>query len=181
MESQLMGTTGEGLKGHQGPLAVDGDFLPPADADFSVDRVINLMGSIVGIETEMKGNLALCERNNPLQQGSVVFDHLTVSKLGREMAMGCPGQGQGHQPGGVHIQTMHSRLGDAQRQEVPQAGNHRISPAWAPTGNGQEPPGFVNHYQGWIAIQDVQERAAGHDKPQSMKPRIGRHFSLQAA
>ena len=93
--------------------------------------------------------------------------------------MGRLGQGQDHQPGGVHVQTVHGRLGDTLRQEVPQPGDHRISPGRAPTGNRQETAGFIDHYQRWIAMEEGKSRA-GHDRPQSTKPRIGRHFCVQA-
>ena len=58
MEPQLMGATGERLEGHQGPLAIGCDLAPLADPYFTVDRVIDLMGPIVGIKAKREDNLA---------------------------------------------------------------------------------------------------------------------------
>ncbi len=117
VQAELMGASGQGGEFDPTASSFDGHESPVADAHLAVQRVINLVGAVVRIQSERQGDLTCLLGDYPLQQGDIVLVHQPFGKLDGKMAMGRAGPGHYHQAGGVHVEAVYGRLVDTVREQ----------------------------------------------------------------
>lgn len=110
VNSELMGTSGQGLEEHPGKAVLNADLFPSGNADFSVDGVVDLHGPIVDIKTKGEFKRPAFAFQFSLQQSDIMFLSLATMELNRNMAVGGGGPRDNYQARGIHIQSVHRRL-----------------------------------------------------------------------
>ncbi len=81
MDSDLVGPSCDGMKSDTGEAVLDRDFLPMGGAYFAVDFVVDLIGTIVDIETEGQRNGALISIKFTIKKCDVVLFRLAFLEL----------------------------------------------------------------------------------------------------
>jgi hypothetical protein len=100
VQAQLMGASGQGDEFDPAAISFDAYSSPAADAHLPVQWVINLVGQVVRVKPERKGDLACLVVESSLQQGDIVLVHLPFLKLDGKIPNGPLWSGPNHQPGG---------------------------------------------------------------------------------
>ncbi len=154
MDPELMGPAGFGSEQNPAAMVFNADFAPAGYTEFPMHRIMDLVGSVVHIQTERQPDLPLMVFNDTLQHGHILFLHLTIPELARKILMRQNGQGQHHQAGGVHIQAVHGRLRDAVRNSPFQPVDDTILLVRAFAGHGQESGRFVDYHQKGVLVDD---------------------------
>lgn len=126
VNSELMGTSGQGLEEHAGKTVLNADLFPSSNSDFSVDGVVDLHGPIVDIKTKGEFKSPALSIQFPLQQSDITFLGLATMELNRNMAVGGGGPRDNHQARGIHIQPVHGRLFRTAGIESPYSVAHAI-------------------------------------------------------
>lgn len=115
---ELMGTTGERGERDPGVFPIHSDFFPDGDAHLALHCIVNLLGTVVRVKSEGEVDFTAVFCKNPLYHGCVAFVHLAVGKAAGKCTMGDSGHGKDHQPGGVHVQSVHRRLANHGGEEA---------------------------------------------------------------
>ena len=113
MDSDLVGSSGDGVESDAGEAVLDRDFLPMGGAHFTVDLIVDLMGAIFDIEAEGERNGAFIAIKDTLEKGDVMLLRLAFLKLPGEITMSLLGQGEHEEAGGVHVKAMDRGLRNA--------------------------------------------------------------------
>lgn len=113
MDPQLVGAPGLWFEMNAGDAIFHCQFSPAGDANLAMDFVVDLVGSVVDIEAEGKGDGSFLRCNFAIEESLVDFLRLVVLKLNGEIAVGFRGEGQNEEPRGVHVEPMNRRVVDA--------------------------------------------------------------------
>ncbi len=154
VDTELVGASGDGGEFDTGVLAFDGLFFPVGDPYFSVNLVVDLNGAVVDIETEGEGDGAAVLGGDSFDDGEVGFGGLAFLELDGKVAVGCFGEGEDHEPGGIHVEPVDGWL----RNAVGELGEDAVGDgveSFGPTpGDGEQSPGFVNDDKVFVVMKD---------------------------
>ena len=158
VNSKLVGAPCQGLERHAGKPILNSNFFPPGNTDFPVNRVIDLHGSIVYIETkgEFEGPALLLQFS--LEQRDIPFLRLTSMELNRNMPVGSRRARDNHQPRRIHIKPVHRWLFGASGIESPDPTAHAVQLVGATPGHRKHPALLVDHNKISVLVNDVEKR-----------------------
>lgn len=156
MEPQLVGSTGERSEFDSGSAAFYCQTSPEGDAHLAVQRVMNLIGPVVGIESEGEVYFTIVPGDDTFEDGNITLADQALLELTTKMAMCFTVDGQHHQPGGVHVESMHRRLSDHAGQQASDLRDHAVLLVLATSRHRQQSTRFVHHDKGRIQVNDAQ-------------------------
>ena len=170
VQAELVGPSGDRPELDARLAIFDGQLLPVRDPDLSVDRIVDLTGTVFYVEPKGQFDRAFVTGQFAVEQCDVALFGFPVVELARQGAMGLCRERQDHQAGGVHVQSVHGRLLDAARTERPDAGHDTILPVCAPARHGQQSGRFHHDHQVFVTVDDGKDILIFHGMQPPAQP-----------
>jgi hypothetical protein len=103
VNSELMGSSGDGLKDNTGKSVFDADLLPSGNSELPMHGVVNLHRTVVDIEPEGKLKRTPLPRQFSLEKSDIPLLCLTAMELDRKIPVRSCGPRDYYQSGRIHV------------------------------------------------------------------------------
>lgn len=123
------------------------------DACLALDRVVDLVGSSVGVESKGQFDSPALAPYLPVEEGQVFFVYQAFCKLLREDSVAGAVSGEKHNTGGGHIKAMHGSLGNIVMKEGGYASGYAVLFLGPSSWDGEQSPRFVDYQEIWVFME----------------------------
>ena len=154
VDAELVSAPGDGMKGDAGESVFDAEIFPMRSPYFSVNFVVDLVGSVIDIESEGESDGSFVFVKFTVEESEVMFVRLTFLELSREVPVGFCGESENHESRGVHIETMHGGLINTAGNGIADAVRDGVDFFRATSWNGEETAGFFNDNDFFVLEDD---------------------------